>query len=597
MVKVQRQQPKPALGMSCSSSTSASNTVASAEQAGGRVLRPLTEGAASIQGEPYHNSRTLGTLQDAANAYAKVRWQIKAGSVRCCPSSPLHSSRARWRVAPDKGQLTHPLYCNARQMLLSSTLVFFGLAVWMLAEFAMHSGRKNRMLIKVVAAIISLGGFPVSAFGVIPTDEEGVRFLRKFLAGLMLFFALVFSVISARLFYVDRPFRAYNSSKWNVLFLWNALAAIGFIGYSNLAALAPLPPRAQLAAVWATGHKSGNNLSVLYACYSVSSYYLDPTCDVLRVCGLLAMAAAIQAYRVLTSPSRVQKIQTWLQELGQLSPASVALGALLGPKTATEALEHGKVNFHAVPFSALSEAIFRKDQHSAILDARSRGQTIALGECDAFISHSWHDDSQPKWAVLCGWAKDFKRRHGREPSVWLDSVCVDQTDVADKLAGLPVYLSGCRELLVLAGPTYLGRLWCLVEVYTFLTVGGQREKVTILPCGTIDPSFDCISTSKARCSDDKDYQRLCSVMERSPTFEASLRQLFSTTGSSDACKADSRHEATAPFPPMHVASIEPLSLRFKLVQIEEEFVDFLQSQLFCDHLGASWLRRAWLKTS
>jgi hypothetical protein len=46
---------------------------------------------------------------------------------------------------------------------------------------------------------------------------------------------------------------------------------------------------------------------------------------------------------------------------------------------------------------------------------------------------------------------------------------------------LPVYLAGCRELLVLAGPTYHSRLWCVMEMLVFLRMGGQTSRIHVLP--------------------------------------------------------------------------------------------------------------------
>ena len=46
---------------------------------------------------------------------------------------------------------------------------------------------------------------------------------------------------------------------------------------------------------------------------------------------------------------------------------------------------------------------------------------------------------------------------------------------------LPVFLSGCRELLVVAGPSYTHRLWCVMEIYTFLRMGGTVERIHVLP--------------------------------------------------------------------------------------------------------------------
>merc|ERR1719253_2164497 len=103
-----------------------------------------------------------------------------------------------------------------------------------------------------------------------------------------------------------------------------------------------------------------------------------------------------------------------------------------------------------------------------------------LGQIDAFVSHSWHDDPKLKWAALQAWRQEFKLQHqGREPKLWIDKYCIDQSNIADSLQCLPVYLSGCSSLLILCGPTYLDRLWCLIEIFVFLEMGGERSKLDV----------------------------------------------------------------------------------------------------------------------
>ena len=102
--------------------------------------------------------------------------------------------------------------------------------------------------------------------------------------------------------------------------------------------------------------------------------------------------------------------------------------------------------------------------------------------------HSWHDNGAPKFDALQKWADGFHSR----PKIWLDKVCadsplamctllarfvdtwllhgpgaqacIDQTDIDANLAALPLFLSGCKNLVVLAGLTYSTRLWCVMEV-------------------------------------------------------------------------------------------------------------------------------------
>jgi hypothetical protein len=103
-----------------------------------------------------------------------------------------------------------------------------------------------------------------------------------------------------------------------------------------------------------------------------------------------------------------------------------------------------------------------------------------LGEVDAFVSHSWHDDGDRKMAALKEWAEEFEGAHGRPPTLWLDKGSINQRCIAADLAGLPLYLLGCKSLLVLVGHTYCARLWCVMEIFMYLQMGGKRESVHVI---------------------------------------------------------------------------------------------------------------------
>ena len=92
------------------------------------------------------------------------------------------------------------------------------------------------------------------------------------------------------------------------------------------------------------------------------------------------------------------------------------------------------------------------------LAAKSKKAT--LGSVDAFFGHSWRDEDEApgaKYAALIAWAA---RLNVEEPTIWLDKACIDQNNVDRALACLPVYLAGCKSLLVVAGSSYCSRLWC-----------------------------------------------------------------------------------------------------------------------------------------
>merc|ERR1712151_995124 len=102
------------------------------------------------------------------------------------------------------------------------------------------------------------------------------------------------------------------------------------------------------------------------------------------------------------------------------------------------------------------------------------------GQVDAFVSHSWHDEADSKWKLLQQWRGEFRQRNqGREPKLWIDKYCIDQKNIEDSLACLPVYLAGCKSLLILCGKTYTDRLWCVIELFVFLEMGGRVENLEV----------------------------------------------------------------------------------------------------------------------
>ena len=55
----------------------------------------------------------------------------------------------------------------------------------------------------------------------------------------------------------------------------------------------------------------------------------------------------------------------------------------------------------------------------------NRTVRAALGDCDAFLSHSWRDPGHLKYAVLRRWAEGFEVQHSRRPTVWLGELVRD----------------------------------------------------------------------------------------------------------------------------------------------------------------------------
>jgi hypothetical protein len=118
-------------------------------------------------------------------------------------------------------------------------------------------------------------------------------------------------------------------------------------------------------------------------------------------------------------------------------------------------------------------------------------------------------------------------------TIWLDKACLDQSDITASLEGLPVFLAGCKQLLVLAGPTYASRLWCVMEIFIFVRMGGEHENMVVrLLSGATDlaPELLKFDAGKAKTFDPNDRERLWAVIEAAfgtfDPFNKVVRDMF-----------------------------------------------------------------------
>ena len=55
--------------------------------------------------------------------------------------------------------------------------------------------------------------------------------------------------------------------------------------------------------------------------------------------------------------------------------------------------------------------------------------------------------------------------------------CIDQADIGESLRFLPVYVSASSMVVLLIGPTYLCRLWCLWEMFVIHSTRTLRDAI------------------------------------------------------------------------------------------------------------------------
>lgn len=150
------------------------------------------------------------------------------------------------------------------------------------------------------------------------------------------------------------------------------------------------------------------------------------------------------------------------------SKGLVAVAALMRSGLSTSTFDRRCLEaihmFRSLPWSALRmehlDSAQSSEEECRHLAAASRPATF--GEVDAFISHSWGDDGLSKFRALQSWAREFEAANGREPRIWFDKACIDQNDIERSLLGLPIFVTGCSSFVILAGPKYVSRLWCML---------------------------------------------------------------------------------------------------------------------------------------
>ena len=199
----------------------------------------------------------------------------------------------------------------------------------------------------------------------------------------------------------------------------------------------------------------------------------------------LVVAAMHLACAAVFTPRMRAAVHTWLGRLvsrGNAQHAAVVAGLVSG-SAPNVALSLARQRFRVLPLERLAL--------DDLLDGRQRGQAqqlfsrsvpAELGACDAFVSHSWSDDARAKFAALQHYDARFRRQSGgRSPDVWIDKACLDQTDIVGNLKCLPINLAGSATLLVVPGPSYPGRLWCIMEFFVYLDMGGKLDNIQVSP--------------------------------------------------------------------------------------------------------------------
>mmetsp|Transcript_10039 Transcript_10039/g.23381 ORF Transcript_10039/g.23381 Transcript_10039/m.23381 type:complete len:288 (+) Transcript_10039:1155-2018(+) len=207
--------------------------------------------------------------------------------------------------------------------------------------------------------------------------------------------------------------------------------------------------------------------------------------------------------------------------------AAAGVSSLLEDRDVSAVLTMASELFRSITLDKLSLEALSSSEPDASLYALS--EPCAFGDVHVFVSHSWSDDPLLKWEALQQWRSKFKAQHqGLEPRIFLDRACINYERLSDSITCLPVFLAGCNKLLVLRGPSFLQRLWCITECYVFMEMGGSLEHIELINLtrregsgqqsdanddAELELALRSFDARNAKCTLEEDSSRLLSVIE------------------------------------------------------------------------------------
>ena len=155
---------------------------------------------------------------------------------------------------------------------------------------------------------------------------------------------------------------------------------------------------------------------------------------------------------------------------------------------------------------------------------------------DFFISHSWADKKDEEGlrqfiSALETCSVNFLGQNKREPTLWLDRFCINQKSL-DGVALLPVNVLACEKFLILLGPTYLTRLWCLWEIFVLFIFSNKElglEKIEIdllVDKKTIRTQLENFDIDNAHCYDPNEEYKLKYILLEVVQDKAKLEKII-----------------------------------------------------------------------
>eukprot|EP00927_Polykrikos_kofoidii_P065715 TRINITY_DN6143_c0_g1_i5.p1 TRINITY_DN6143_c0_g1~~TRINITY_DN6143_c0_g1_i5.p1 ORF type:complete len:512 (-),score=55.11 TRINITY_DN6143_c0_g1_i5:161-1558(-) len=244
----------------------------------------------------------------------------------------------------------------------------------------------------------------------------------------------------------------------------------------------------------------------------------------------------------VSSQQRRKIEQQLISVAGASAGSALTVAYLMDGVAPTDVLREAELRFRCISWEALAgrgDIIIGGGPLDVIGlgddDLYSLSNPCHLGDCDAFVSHSWHDDGLQKWEALRSWCDDFVQAQGYQPRLWIDKLCISQTEIVTDLRCLPVFIAGCKRLLIISGPTYPTRLWCAMEVLVhraILASDANRCPPELLLLGDdkqrndLQQAWSNFDVVQCNCFNSEDKLRFLDVVGRYPGGSTGFNLFF-----------------------------------------------------------------------
>jgi hypothetical protein len=152
-------------------------------------------------------------------------------------------------------------------------------------------------------------------------------------------------------------------------------------------------------------------------------------------------------------------------------------------------------------------------------------------------------------------------------TIWLDKACLDQRDIQASLAGLPVFISGCKNLLVLAGDTYASRLWCVIELFVFVQLHEEKDEVKNRMI--VKPLSSTLERERPRCAASPSFSR--TLWQRICSSQRETRPSPSTASSKEKTSKDLQEDFLLNFDASTAETFDPNDQERLMAVIEASF--------------------------